>query len=100
MSKNLTVAPEVLRDSANELKNKVSSVKGNLDDVTIEVNKVPNSYVGTASEQFIDKYNQMKSKFDSFYQVIEEYANFLIKTADTYQETDETLKKQAEDFLA
>jgi len=100
MSKNLTVAPEVLRDSSSELKNKVSSVKTNLDDVTIEVNKVPDYYAGVASEQFINKYNQMKSKFDSFYQVIEEYANFLVKTADSYEQTDEALRKQAEDYLA
>lgn len=100
MNKDLTVSPSFLRDSANELKSKVQTLRENLDSVTQESNQVPNYYTGSASDEFMAKYDEMKTKFNSFYTVIEEYSNFLIKTANAYEAVEEKLKKQADEYLA
>ena len=100
MGDNLTVAPEVLKNSATEMKSKVETIKSVLNQVTTEINKVPDNYQGSAAESFSAKYNAMKTKFDNFCQEIEEYINFLNKTAETYEEQDRAIAQKAEDILS
>ena len=100
MNDNLTVAPQVLRDSATEMQVKVETIKSVLNSATMEINKVSDNYQGSASDSFYAKYNTMKTKFDNFCQEIDEYIKFLNKTADTYEEQDSAIAQKAEDILS
>lgn len=100
MDGNLTVAPQVLRDSAAEMKEKVATIKNVLGQATMEINKVSDNYQGSAAESFMSKYNTMKNKFDNFCEEIEEYINFLNKTAEEYEKGDQDIAKKAEEYLA
>ena len=99
MKEGLSVSPEVLRERATEIKNKVAEITNILGNVTTEVGKVPDSFEGRASSEFQEKYNSLTKSYEKFSGAMENYAAFLNKTAETYSQMDETIASLADQGL-
>jgi len=96
---NLDIKTTIVREKALEIKNKINNMKNILEEITKEIGKVPSSYAGRGADAFMNQYNALKPNFDAFYNKVETHANFLINTANRYEETDINIEKQANDLL-
>lgn len=97
---SLTVTPEVLREKATGIRNKVKDMDEILNKITTEFDRVPDSYVGQSANAIMDKYNTLKTKYDKFIESMTSYAEFLEKTATTYAELSARLAQKANNSLA
>ena len=95
----LSVSPEILKERATEITNKVAEITSILSNITTEVSKVPDSFEGRASSEFQEKYNTLTKSYEKFSEAMENYAAFLNKTAETYKEMDETIAQLANQKL-
>ncbi len=99
MPNGLTVSPEVLKERASEIRKQVQSMNEILNSVSQEFAKIPDSYAGEAANALVNKYNNLKKRYDSFTESMESYATFLDKTAETYSNLSTTLASKANELL-
>ena len=95
----LTIRPEELRNAAGEMKSKIEAIKENLQTASNVMNQTSSSFEAGSADALRQKYNELKGKFDKFYNEMTSYANFLEATAATYERTDEEIAKAANDVL-
>lgn len=94
----IQVTPDLLNGKANELR----GLKANHDDsmqkmrtLIMGLNEV---WKGDAQDAFIAKYESMQGTFNSFSQMLEEYAKLMDTAARALQETDASLKTTMDSF--
>lgn len=95
----ITIRPEELRVSASDMRKKIELMKSSLQNASNIMGRLNESFVGTASDALIGKYNELKPKFDLFYNEMTSYAEFLDKTAALYEKADQDISKAAQDVL-
>ncbi|MBR3661174.1 MAG: WXG100 family type VII secretion target [Bacilli bacterium] len=95
----ITIRPEELRNSASEMKTKITAMKENLRTASNVMARTSDSFEASSADALRNKYEELKTKFDSFYEEMTSYAVFLEMTAATYEKADETIKKAANDIL-
>ncbi len=95
----ITIRPEELRNSAAEMKSKINSMRESLQTASNVMNRTSDSFEASSADALRNKYNQLKGKFDIFYDEMTSYALFLEKTAATYEKADEAIAAAAEDNL-
>lgn len=96
---NVSIKPEVLRSSANEMKSKVDLMRGNLETASNVMNQTSESFESSAAEALRAKYNELKPKFESFYNEMLSYAEFLEKTANLYDQTNQSIEAAAKELI-
>ena len=99
MNYDINVKPEELENFANMMKEKVNMARSSLEVATRVINQTAESFKGSAADTLRDKYNALQHKFNGFYEAMENYSNFLTKTANTYKETNANISKAAEEVL-
>ena len=78
-----------LKNIATEMKNEAEKMRNALEDSTKEIQNIPNSYSGSASQAFMDNYNRtLKPKFDETCDYIIKVADFIISSVDKYEQAD------------
>lgn len=95
----IDIQPSEIRDKANKIKNKAFELETILENVTTEMNNIPDVFISETADSITNQYNNLKKYFDNFRNKVIEHADFLVNTANSYEETDESIKKQAEEFL-
>lgn len=85
-----------IRNIAEQLRSKSSSMKTILDNVTAQFNKIGDDSVwgGTAAEAKRAEFKSLAEKFDDFTEAINSCVNYLIKTVELYQSLDSKIQGQ------
>lgn len=96
---DIEISSQVLRQRAGNMRTAVGFMKDALETANNVMSRTSESFESSAADAFRDQYNQLKSKFDKFYDAMKEYADFLEATANTYDDTDQTIAKAAQDLL-
>ena len=96
---DIVITADELRSHAANMKAAVGSMKEELEIASNVMTRTSNSFESSSADAFREKYNQLKGKFDLFYNEMTAYATFLEKTAESYDKADETIKKTANDLL-
>ena len=78
-----------LKSIATEMKKEAENMRKALEDSTNEIQNIPNSYSGAASEAFMENYNSaLKPKFDDTCDKIIKIAEFIIASVERYEQSD------------
>lgn len=96
---DISVSYAGLKESSEGMLNKVEIMKQALNKATTVMKNTEDSFKSESADMLREKYHSLRSKFDDFYESINNYAAFLSKTAAKYEEADKNIKKTAEDLL-
>ena len=100
MSANLKIKPNELRNYANGMKESVSNISDILEKTTNDINSTSNSFTGSGAETLRGKYSELTTKFPDFCNAMNEYADFLLKVAQIYEESDAKISQNAENLAS
>ena len=96
---DIVISANELRQHATNMKTAIGMMKEELETASNVMQGTSNSFESSAADAFRGQYNQLKSKFDLFYNEMTNYANFLEKTASSYEQADVTIEQAAQDIL-
>ena len=86
-------------EKAGELKNSANTIKTVTEELRSEIIKMKASWEGAAAEKYVNKFNGLNDDFQERYDVINQYAQFLIEAADE-MDAAERKTESLEDNLA
>lgn len=94
----IQVTPDLLRGKATELrgiKDEHDQAMARMKTLILGLNEI---WKGEAQDAFVEKYNSMQATFTNFSQLVEDYAGLMDTTANSMQQTDESLKSAINGF--
>ena len=100
MVEGLNVSPEVLKERAVQISNKLTQIETVLNNVTEAVGRVPDAFEGKASSEFQSKYANLTKSYGKFSGKMQEYVTFLNKTAAAYSQMDTEIANIANQNLS
>jgi len=93
------VTPEILRATASNIDTIKDNIKGKLDNINAEIERMKPNWDSSSAETFIAKFKEMKGKFEGYYEVIMQYSKFLRDAAETYEKSDNKIKEAANNLF-
>lgn len=84
MEATLLVTPEQLQTTASNFSAKATQVKALHDSMIDKVRNLSNSWTGSASEAYSNKFNSLQASMDTIYNMIQEHVNDLNAIAEQY----------------
>ena len=85
---NITVTPEILTQTANELADISNQLKNCFDNITSSIEVIRGKWVDENGATFSERYeNEVKPKLSAYYNAIMEHSKFIKGASDIYQET-------------
>lgn len=88
----IQVTPELLNEKANGLRQLKASHDEAMARMTSLINGLSDIWRGEAQTAYVEKFQSMQGVIHSFSEMIEEYAMFIDRAANTMAETDASLK--------
>ena len=98
MAENINVSEQVLRDTASRFETDNGKMYDILSDIKAKMNSLNDTWVSDAGSEIRAAMNAMETRFDQYREVIDSYKQFLITTADTYVNVEDSLKNMASAF--
>ena len=96
----ILVSSQVLIETASKFRNNVQRMRELLDEATRNINQTTGSWSGQAAESLRSKYDRLKTTFEPFCQNVEAFAKFLDQSASSYEETERTIERAAEEVIS
>ncbi len=94
------ITPELLKGKATNMKSLVDRMRAALDVSTTQIRATEEFFKGTGPENVRNQYEELRPKFEDFYNTMTEFANFLDLAATKYAEQDESIAKNAENLVS
>jgi len=85
MSIRITVTPETLKTKATELRNLRSAHDENMARMRSIITGMDSFFTGKAQQSMVNEYDSMQPTFTRFSEMIENYAKFLDKAANEFE---------------
>ena len=89
---------EEVKTKANEIHTCNVNLDQALKDIKTNITSLDAQWTSDASDTIRGKINGMQSKFQTYYDIIESYVEFLNTTASTYQSTEAVINSNASKF--
>lgn len=87
----IKVDGEVMRAKANTFRTVAENIETLTGDMTKEIQSLENTWKGTAAENLIQKFKDLHSTFEEKNKTIIQYAEFLEKAAEAYEQREGTI---------
>ena len=93
-----TITYENVDATAENIRNYSKTMQGIFDDFNATMNYIFSSgmFEGQASQQFRSEYDQLKSKFDSYTSLVEQFANNISSANRDVKATEQSIAKDVE----
>lgn len=98
-NESITIEPKELRNTSMEMRRNVGMMKDALDVSSTVMDSTRDSFDASSADEIRAQYNVLKTKFNSFYEKMTSYADFLDRTAGKYEKADSDIKAAASDVL-
>ena len=95
---NIQVQTQVLLDTAEKVKSINSNMTEKLDEITREINNLEADWKGDASSEIRSAINALKPKMEQYRDVVNDYAQYLINTANNWGDSESAIQSKAETF--
>lgn len=95
---DIKITFEEVKTKANEIHSCNVNLDQALKDIKSNINSLDAQWTSDASETIRGKINGMQAKFTTYYNIIEEYVEFLNTTVSTYQTTESVINSNASQF--
>ena len=95
-----TINYENVDEVAQNIRKYSSNMNSIFDDFNATMNYIFSSgmFEGQASQQFSQKYDQLKSRFDSYTSLVEKFASSISSANQDVKETEQSILKDAENL--
>ncbi len=97
--------PDSIQIDLDEVREKATVIKSCNDDLTDRLEEITRSMEGLvdsweseAATTIFEKFKGLKPVFEDYEKVVEAYAQFLMDTAETYDQTDSAISSNASQF--
>ena len=87
----ISLTPDELRQRAQQYSNEADKVNQTITTMGNLLNQLQNEWKGEASQAYAERYNELKPNFDKMEELIREISQALNTSADTYEQTDQSL---------
>lgn len=98
MADSIKISTQVLLDTAKKVRDLNTAMDQKLADINKSMNDLKATWQSEAGDEIRAAMNAMKPKFEEYRTVIEEYAKFLVKTAQSYETTETVIENNANQF--
>ena len=95
MAQNIEVTPELLESAAGKIEGLASDYKTQYDQLYTETNAMASTWDGKDNRAFTDQIAGFKDDFEKMHTLMNQYADFLRKSAKAYRETQDTVVTEA-----
>lgn len=95
----IVVSPQVLKSTASYVTEQASSYKQNYEKLYTEVNAMASAWQGADNQAFASQIEGFREDFDAMYKLMNQYAEFLTKAADSYSATQSELITKAKKLV-
>ncbi|MFB9324993.1 WXG100 family type VII secretion target [Paenibacillus aurantiacus] len=93
---SIKVNSTVMRDKSESLKGIAKSIQGFTSEMTNEINRLRSTWEGEVAETTVKKFNELKDDFQSRFDTINQYAEFLKSAADEWDRVNQENLQSAE----
>lgn len=84
----IKVNSTVIEEKANNFKTAATTIKGQTEQMTTQVEKLRSYWEGDAAEATIKQFTALASKFEEIVGTIENYGTYLSEVAEAYRQTE------------
>ena len=95
MARNIEVTPEQLESTAGRIEGLAAEYKTQYDLLYSETNAMASTWSGKDNLAFTDQIAGFKNDFEAMYTLMNQYADFLKKSAKAYRETQDAVTAEA-----
>lgn len=95
MARNIQVTPEQLETTAGRIESLASDYKTQYNQLYSETNAMASTWDGKDNKAFVDQIDGFKDDFEKMHTLMNNYADFLRKSAKAYRETQEAVVAEA-----
>lgn len=95
MGKKITVTPQELRNSARTITDAAADYLTDYTDLYTKMNEMSNAWQGKDNQAFITQISGFEEDFKKMHKLMEKYSEYLTKTANTYDSTQEKIAEAA-----
>lgn len=99
MARDITVTPEQLRNAATTIKSLAADYKTQYDALYKETSALGTTWSGKDNVAYINQIDGYKKHFTFMYDCMNSYAAFLLKTAQSYEETQNAVVTEAKKLV-
>ncbi len=98
MADSIKVSTQVLLDTAAKVRACNTKMDSRLTDINKAMNDLQSTWKSDAAEDIRAAMNALKPKFEEYKSVVESYAGFLDKTAQSFEDTEQSVQTYAGQF--
>ncbi len=95
MAETIIVSPQVLRTAASKIESLANEYMTNYNQLYVEMDSMNSTWADKANVAFITQIDGFKDDFKKMYQQMMAYAEYLRKSAETYDKTQEEIIQAA-----
>ncbi len=95
MARNIEVTPEQLESTAGLIESLAGDYKTQYEQLYSETNAMASTWSGKDNVAFTDQIAGFKDDFEKMYNLMNQYADFLRKSARQYRDTQDTVTAEA-----
>ncbi|MCR1840074.1 pore-forming ESAT-6 family protein [Murimonas intestini] len=95
MAGSLTITTDELRTASKNVTDLNGQLSERLEDIRRKLNSLKNTWESEGADEVMQQFNNLNPKFDQYKRIVDSYADFLMKTAEQYEVTESTVKKNA-----
>ena len=99
MGKTISVTPETLKSTASYITEQAAGYKKLYEKLYAEVETMSGSWQGADNQAFTGQIQGFREDFDAMFKLMNQYSEFLTKSADAYSATQQELINQAKKLV-
>lgn len=99
MAKTIQVTPEQLETTAGRIEGLATEYQTQYNQLYTETNSMASSWSGKDNVAYIAQIDGFKDDFEKMFKLMDDYADFLRKSAKAYRDTQETVASEARKLI-
>lgn len=98
MADSIKISTQVLFDTATKVRNCNSNMDAKLQDIMKTMKDLDATWKSDAATAIIANMNALQPEFERYKTIVESYAKFLEKSAQSYEQTEQSVQTYADQF--
>ena len=99
MARTIQVTPDLLDSAAGKIDSLAADYKAQYDNLYSETNAMASTWSGKDNQAYIQQIEGYKDDFEKMHKLMQDYADFLRKSAKSYRTTQDTVVTEAKKLV-
>lgn len=84
----IEISPAIMAEKGNALKASATAIKAITEEIKNDITSMRPFWTGDAAEKFVIKFNGLQTNFQEKYDVLNEYAAFLVSASEEFSQAE------------